>query len=66
MPNPLLDKQLKEVNKQRELLAKLQREKEEIEKQMKNNEKAIQNRMQKLHQERMQMENKIVKAAVVI
>lgn len=37
------------ISKQKELLMKLQREKEELEKQMLSNEKIIQNRMQKLH-----------------
>lgn len=36
---------MKEVQKQKELLMKLQREKDELEKQMQNNEKAIHNRM---------------------
>lgn len=45
---------------------KLQREKELLEKQMQQNEKFINNRMQKLHQERKLMEEKIVKASVVI
>ncbi|CDW86827.1 UNKNOWN [Stylonychia lemnae] len=64
--NTILEKQMKEVNKQKELLQKLQREKDELEKQMQNNEKAIQNRMQKLHQERRLMEEKIIKASIVI
>jgi hypothetical protein len=45
---------------------KLQREKDELERQMQLNERNIQNRMQKLHNERKMMEDKIVKASVVI
>eukprot|EP00347_Sterkiella_histriomuscorum_P006696 403351785 len=66
LQNPQIEKQMKEVNKQKELLLKLQREKEELENQMKTNERAIQNRMQKLHQERMQMEQHITKASIVM
>ena len=36
--NPLLDKQIKEINKQKEFLLKLQSDKEALERQMRDNE----------------------------
>jgi hypothetical protein len=62
----LIDKQVKEVSKQKELLMKLQREKEELEAQMKQNDRVIQKRMEKLHEERKQMEDKILKSSITI
>jgi hypothetical protein len=57
--NPLLDKQIREINKQKEFLLKLQRDKEELERQMRDNERVMNARMQKMHEERLQMEKRL-------
>jgi hypothetical protein len=45
---------------------KLQRDKEELERQMRENERVINTRMQKLQEERMQMELKLNQSAITI
>ena len=64
--NPLLDRQIKEINKQKDFLMKLQRDKEELERQMKENERVMIARMQKIQEERNLMEMRLYKAAIVI
>jgi hypothetical protein len=50
--NPLLDKQIKEINKQKEFLLKLQSDRDALEKQMRENEQVINMRMQKVIEEK--------------
>ena len=66
MSNPLLDKQIKEINKQKEFLLKLQQDKEALERHMRENEAVMATRMQKIAEEKHQMESKIQQAAVCI
>jgi hypothetical protein len=54
--NPLLDKQIKEINKQKEFLLKLQSDKEALERQMRDNEAVMVMRMQKVAEEKAMME----------
>ena len=64
--NPLLDKQIKEINKQKEFLMKLQQDKEMLERQMRENEAVMVKRMQKIAEEKRSMENRLGQAAVCI
>ena len=66
MSNPLLDKHIKEINKQKEFLLKLQQDKEALERHMRENEAVMATRMQKIAEEKHQMESKIQQAAVCI
>ena len=59
MSNPLLDKQIKEINKQKEFLVKLQHDKEALERHMRDNEAVMATRMHEIAEERRQMESKI-------
>jgi hypothetical protein len=52
MSNPLLDKQIKEINKQKEFLLKLQQDKEALERHMRENEAVMATRMQKIAEEK--------------
>jgi len=54
------------VGKQKELLQRLQKEKEDLQKQMQANDQAMQNRIVKLHNERKQLEQRIIKASITI
>jgi hypothetical protein len=64
--NPLLDKQIKEINKQKEFLLKLQQDKETLERQMRENEAVMSMRMQKIAEEKQMMERRFQQAAVCI
>jgi hypothetical protein len=64
--NPLLDKQIKEINKQKEFLLKLQQDKETLERQMRENEAVMAMRMQKIAEEKQMMERRFQQAAICI
>jgi hypothetical protein len=65
-PHPLLDKQIKEINKQKDFLLKLQRDKELLELQMRENEQVMNARMLRLQEEKTVMELRLHRAALTI